>query len=134
MRIMLDENIPRQIESVLHDHTVSTIEREGWKSIQNGALLDRIEDAFDVLITSDSNMLYQNRFVGRRLSLIVLPTNSLTVLRANAIAIVETLSDLEHVEFCCAVEIGWKGRRKMRRLDLVDAPFLDMVPVPPFSP
>lgn len=132
MRVILDENIPRQIETVLVGHSVSTIEREGWKGIQNGALLDRIENAFDVFVTSDGSMLYQNRLVGRNLLMIVLPTNNLTILRANAIAIVETMSDIEKLGFRVAVEIGWRGRRLQHKLDK-SGERREMASVPPFA-
>jgi hypothetical protein len=132
MRIMLDENIPHPVSNMLQDHSVSTVAKEGWQSIQNGALLDRIEDHFDALITCDGNMLYQNRFIGRNLSVIILPTNRLALLRANAAAIVETLADIEELGFHVAIDIRWSGQRTKRRLDIAGASEEDMEPVPAF--
>jgi hypothetical protein len=133
MRVMLDENIPRQVMLVLQDHLVSTIEKEGWKGIANGALLDRIENKFDVLITSDGHMLRQNRFLGRKLSLIMLPTNRLAILLANANAIRATLIDLASFGFSCAVEIGWNGQRRLHRFDQLNASARHLPSVAPFA-
>ena len=48
----------------------------GWQSLQNGALLDAAEIAgFDLLLTCDQNVRYQQNFSGRRLAILILSTN-----------------------------------------------------------
>ncbi|KQT64430.1 MULTISPECIES: hypothetical protein [unclassified Aureimonas] len=115
MRVFLDENMPRQLGRVLVDHEVSFVEKEGWKGKQNGELLRLVEAAFDVLLTSDANLEFQNELAGRSLSLIVLPTNNLTLLRANAIAVKQVLDELAGFDPPIVVTVGWKGERSLRR-------------------
>ena len=53
MRVLLDESVPRQLAPLLHSHSVSTVPREGWEGLDNGELLDRAVQRFDVLVTGD---------------------------------------------------------------------------------
>ena len=59
MRVFLDENVPRQIRFALSGHDVSYVEKEGWKGVDNGALLDLVAARFDVLISSDGSIVHQ---------------------------------------------------------------------------
>lgn len=115
MRVFLDENMPRQLRQILDGHVVSFVENEGWKGKQNGELLSLVEKGFDVLVTSDGNLEFQNELTGRALSLIVLPTNNLTLLRANAIAVRQLVDDLLDLEPPVIVTVGWKGDRRLQR-------------------
>lgn len=54
----------------------------GWAGLDNGALLDAAEAAFDAFITTDQNLRYQQRLTGRRLAILVLPTMSWPKIRA----------------------------------------------------
>jgi hypothetical protein len=48
----------------------------GWQGLENGALLDAAENAdFDMLLTCDQNVRYQQNFTGRKLALVVLSSN-----------------------------------------------------------
>jgi predicted nuclease of predicted toxin-antitoxin system len=120
VRVFLDENIPRALRHVLEGHEVASVEQRGWKGKTNGELLGLVVAAFDVLITSDGNMVQQQNMVGRHLSVIVVPTNNLTVLRANALAIRTTLDDLTSLGGHVLIVIDWRGRRTLRRLDVND--------------
>lgn len=76
MRILFDHNAPRQIRRHLVGHDVDVAEERGWATLVNGALLDRAEEAgYEVVITADKNMPYQQNIVSRRLALIVLGAN-----------------------------------------------------------
>ncbi|WP_156386810.1 hypothetical protein [Aureimonas sp. Leaf454] len=77
---------------------MSFVEQEGWKGRRNGELSSLVENAFDVLVTSDGNLEFQNELIGRSLSLIVLPTNDLTLLPANAIALRHIVDDMMEFE------------------------------------
>jgi predicted nuclease of predicted toxin-antitoxin system len=59
MKIILDECLPRRLVRDLQPHLVTTVPREGWASIKNGALLKLIVPDFDVFITMDSNLVHQ---------------------------------------------------------------------------
>ena len=48
----------------------------GWSNLENGALLLAAEDSFDLMITTDQNLRYQQNLTGRRLRIVVLTTTS----------------------------------------------------------
>jgi hypothetical protein len=71
--ILLDKNIPWGLRRHLVGHTVRTTEDEGWSTLTNGDLLDAAEQAgFDVMLTADTRIRYQQNLSGRRLALVVL--------------------------------------------------------------
>ena len=117
MRVFFDENVPRPLRRLLKGHEVSFVEEQGWKGKGNGELLTLVEASFDVMLTSDASLAYQQNFAGRDLSVIVVPSNNLTVLRANALAIVTTLEDLEQIAERVLITIEWNGRRRLQRFD-----------------
>lgn len=136
MRVFLDENMPRPLRRILAEHEVSWVENEGWKGATNGVLLALVAQSFDVLLTSDANMSYQNELARHDLSVVVLPTNNLTLLRANADAvqlIVDELADSLEPDHPVLVEVDWKGRRTSRRLDLEMSHTVDLPSVPAFG-
>ena len=59
MRILLDESVPEKLGKLLAGHTCSTVQRQGWASIKNGKLLALAKDQFDLLLTADKGMEYQ---------------------------------------------------------------------------
>jgi hypothetical protein len=71
--IRSDQATPVPIRAFLEGHTVSTAAHEGWDRLQNGELLDGAEAAgFDVLVTTDKNMRYQQNLAHRKIAIIVL--------------------------------------------------------------
>ena len=132
MRVFLDENIPDGIGRDLPGHEVSSVEQEGWKGTQNGRLLALVERSFNVLVTADSGLSFQNELSGRQLSVVVLPTNRLPILRDNPVPLRRTLDELESHGRRCFVRIGWNGRRWRRWLDEDASLDQELVPVPPF--
>ena len=72
MRIILDECLPRRLLRDLPDHVVTTVPRQGWAGVTNGALLKRIEPDFDVFVTMDSNIVYQQNLNELQICLIIL--------------------------------------------------------------
>jgi hypothetical protein len=72
MRIILDECLPRRLLRDLPDHVVTTVPRQGWSGVTNGALLKRVEPEFDVFITMDSNIVHQQNLDGLQICLIIL--------------------------------------------------------------
>src|SRR5437016_7732191 len=68
MRILFDQGTPVQIRRSLEAHTVKTSREQGWSTLANGELLRVAEEAgFDVLLTTDKNMRYQQNLEGRRI-------------------------------------------------------------------
>ena len=73
MRILFDQATPLPLRSYLSGHNVSTAAHPGWAELRNGDLLKAAEDAgFEVLVTTDKNMRYQQNLSTRRVAIVVL--------------------------------------------------------------
>jgi len=72
MRVLLDECLPRSLVKEIHFHDVSTVHDEGWRGKKNGELLKLAESKFDVFVTVDQNLQYQQNLKARTLSIILL--------------------------------------------------------------
>lgn len=82
-RILLDKSVPAGIARILSTHEVRTAPEMGWAGISNGRLLDLAEqNGFDIIVTSDTNIRFQNRLSGRRIALVVATTNHWDTIRA----------------------------------------------------
>ena len=83
MRILLDECIDHRLARDLAGHEVSTVARMRWRGKQNGELLALAAAQFDVFLTTDRNLSYQQSVERFDLALIVLnaPSNRLSDLR-----------------------------------------------------
>src|ERR1700722_11138454 len=76
MRILFDQGAPVPIAAYLREHSVRTALEEGWDTLANGDLLRVAEGAgFDVLLTADTNLAYQQNLKGRRIAIVVLSGN-----------------------------------------------------------
>ena len=82
MRILLDECTPRVVKKRLPLRDIQTVQEMGWSGIKNGELLKAAEDQFDVLITTDKNLRYQQNLAARNLAVILLPTNQVPAVEA----------------------------------------------------
>ncbi len=81
MNVLFDGCVPRPLRRFLPGHTVKTAPESGWGALKNGDLLRVAEEQFDLLLTADQNLRYQQNLKGRRIAILVLPTNDWTVLR-----------------------------------------------------
>jgi len=73
LKVLLDEDLPRGLKRELTDHDVSTVPEMGWASIKNGALLDlAVSAGFDVFLTADRGIPYQQNIPALGLSVVVL--------------------------------------------------------------
>ena len=83
MRVLLDECVPRALRNDIPGHEVRTVAEAGWAGVKNGELLRLAATAFDVLITVDRNLEYQQSFKGVSLAVIVVhaSSNDIVVLR-----------------------------------------------------
>ena len=90
MRILFDKNVPVGVRRFLAKHDVRTFVETGWHiQLENGELLKTAEVAgFDVLVTSDQNIRYQQNLAGRTLALIVLGSNIWPIVRSHAMEII----------------------------------------------
>jgi predicted nuclease of predicted toxin-antitoxin system len=71
MRVLLDECVPRALRRELPDHDVKTVAEVGWAGLKNGELLQRATLQFDVLLTIDRNLEYQQNFAGLSLAVVI---------------------------------------------------------------
>ena len=81
MRNILDENLPKPLKGIFPNHSVTTVQEQELAGTVNGALLARLEGQFDIFITADKNLRYQQNLSGRQLAILELPTNRLPLLR-----------------------------------------------------
>lgn len=71
MRVLLDESVPRPLARHLGDHQVSTVPQHGWAGIKNGDLLRQVEGSFDVFITGDRGLQYQQNLTSITFGIVV---------------------------------------------------------------
>jgi hypothetical protein len=77
MRVLFDQGTPVPLRHVLTQHEIETAFERGWSRLQNGALLDAAErEGFEVLLSTDRNLRYQQNLTSRRLGIVVLSTTS----------------------------------------------------------
>jgi hypothetical protein len=81
VKILIDESLPRYLKRFLADHDVQTVPDMGWAGLKNGPLLTRAESLFDLFLTADKNLRYQQNLRGRTLSIIVFPSNRLSIVK-----------------------------------------------------
>ena len=69
MKILFDQNVPAPLRQELPEHEVATAYEHGWHTLQNGELLVAAEtDGFEVLLTADQNLRYQQNLIGRHIA------------------------------------------------------------------
>lgn len=82
MKILFDQGTPVPLRRQLPEHDVATAFEQGWSALSNGSLLDTAEHAgFELLITTDSNLQYQQNLTERRIAIIVLRSASCLAFR-----------------------------------------------------
>lgn len=99
MRILLDECVPWPLHRVLVGHECKTAQQRGWGGIKNGDLLRLAEGEFDLFITSDQGIGYQQNLAGRSIAILELSTNKLRRILAAARVIQETVSNTRPGEY-----------------------------------
>ncbi len=102
MRVLFDKNVPVGVRRFLLKHEVHTVVEMKWHAqLENGELLKAAEEArFDVMVTSDQNISYQQDLTGRELSLVVLGSNIWPVVREYRTIIAATVDSATPGSFC----------------------------------
>jgi hypothetical protein len=90
VKILLDESVPRLLKLRLPQLDISTVQEMDWAGLRNGELLRRAEEHFDVFVTADQNLRYQQNLSGRTLAILVLPSNQVPLV-TRIVPVVETL-------------------------------------------
>src|SRR5262245_47071523 len=94
MRVLFDQGTPAPLRWALLGHAVSTTFEMGWTKLDNGALLRAADADFDLLVTTDRNLTYQQNLRGLRLAILVLPTTSWPKIQTYQAQIVTALGRL----------------------------------------
>jgi predicted nuclease of predicted toxin-antitoxin system len=92
MRILFDQATPVPIRPYLKGHEVRTAAQQEWGTLKNGELLAAAEaNGFDVLLTTDKNMRYQQNLGGRKIAVVVLGLQQWPSLRPNIALVVKAV-------------------------------------------
>lgn len=77
MKILFDQGTPVPLRRFLPGHTIDTAYERGWSELANGNLLTRAEqEGYELLITTDRNLRYEQNLANRNIAIVVLMTTS----------------------------------------------------------
>ena len=77
MRVLFDQGTPVPLRQALTEHSVFTAYELGWATLKNGELLSSAEQqGFELLVTTDTNLRYQQNLATRKIAVVVLSTTS----------------------------------------------------------
>lgn len=93
MLIIFDQATPVPIRPYLERHTVRTAAQQGWDKLSNGELLSAAEQAgFDILVTTDKNMRYQQNLANRKIAIVVLGQQQWPQLQPHVQRVIEAVN------------------------------------------
>jgi len=95
MRVLFDQGTPVPLRGFLIGHEVVTAFEAGWSEMSNGDLLEKAEKEFDVLVTTDKQLKYQQDLANRRIAILVLPYASWTRLRTQVEKIAKAVTAMQ---------------------------------------
>ena len=97
MRLLLDECVPKRLKEELPGFEVRTVREAGWAGVKNGALLRAADGPFDVLLTVDQGVQYQQNLSGFRIGVVIMvaPSNDIDDLRPLVPGVVEALGKIQ---------------------------------------
>ena len=99
MKILFDQGTPAPLRHELAGHSVSTAGEMGWSNLDNGDLLREAEKAFDLLVTTDQNLKYQQNLTGRRIAILVLMTTSWPKIQRGIHEVVAIIATIQPGDF-----------------------------------
>ena len=77
MRVLLDEQLPRELAQEISGHDVRTVQQQGWAGLRNGELLQRATDVgFKVFVTADQSLPFQQNLARYSLAVVILVARS----------------------------------------------------------
>lgn len=105
MRVLLDESVPAKLRRSLPGHAVRTAVEMGWSGVKNGQLLSLASREFDVFVTVDKNLPFQQNLATLPIAVVVLDarSNELDYLLPLLPSLERTLSELKP---CTCVRVG----------------------------
>jgi predicted nuclease of predicted toxin-antitoxin system len=94
MKILFDQGTPVPLRKFLPDHTIETAYDRGWSALTNGDLLAMAEqDGYDLMITTDQNLRYQQNLASRQIAIVVLLSTSWPRIQRHITAIQNAVED-----------------------------------------
>ena len=108
MNLLLDECLPRKLKFLFPGHQCTTVREAGFGSKENGELLALAEGSYDVLITIDKNIRYQQHMTGRRIAIMIIRAYSNDISDIEP-RIPEALIALQSIQPGQMVEVGLKA-------------------------
>ena len=96
MRILFDQNVPRALGRFLAGREVTRSVEVGWQELKNGDLIRAAEEGgFNLLLTCDRNLEYQQKVTGRRIAIIALSTNNWPLIRTHTAKMLDAVESAE---------------------------------------
>ena len=94
MLVLFDNGTPRMLARYLiGHHTVTEARARGWEQFDNGALLTAAEAAgFEVLVTTDRNLKYQQNLAGRKIAIVVLGQGRWTTIKRHIAEVIAAVN------------------------------------------
>jgi hypothetical protein len=99
VKILFDQGTPAPLRLALSHHTISTAYEMGWSNLQNGDLLKAAEDAFELFVTTDQNLRFQQDLTQLKLAVLVLSTTSWPSIEANLAEVVASIDAVRPGEY-----------------------------------
>ena len=132
MRVLIDECMPHKFKLCLRPHACQTVPEAGWAGKTNGELISLAEGQFDVLVTLDKGLEFQQNLAGRKIAILLIrsKSNRMAELQQHAsacLAAIESIQpgscsgldnfsyDISRTDSCSFVEI--RGYSRSRLLD-----------------
>lgn len=93
MLVLFDNGTPRTLARYLiSEHTVTEARARGWEELSNGELLTLAEAAgFEVLVTTDKNLAYQQNLTGRKIAVVTLGLGRWSLIKRHVAEVVATV-------------------------------------------
>jgi hypothetical protein len=94
VKVIFDQGTPVPLRRHLCSHKVTTVYELAWTTLQNGDLISQAEAAgFDVLVTTDQNVKYQQNLSERRLAIVVLLSTSWPKIQVRVLAVATAVEE-----------------------------------------
>ena len=116
MKIIIDECVPHIVKKRLPHCEIKTVQEMNWAGVKNGELLKLVEADFDVFVTSDKKLRYQQNLENRKTAIMLLPSNQVPVIENLLPQIDEAFQTIKSGEF---IEISESREKFLQALSKV---------------
>jgi hypothetical protein len=99
MKIIIDECVPHIVKKRWPKRQMKTVQEMGWAGVKNGELLKLVEAEFDVFVTSDKNLRYQQNLKDCAIAVLLLPSNQIPIVENLLSQIDEALESIKQNDF-----------------------------------